>query len=104
MTFVKFKFFVVSAIVEYLNNIEQHSYDDLTDAIWWQCYEALHPSFHSNAISEIILNKLPPGLLTNYKLTKFHEIIQKGIREFILDTMPSAPPALVRRRAVIYNN
>ncbi len=87
-----FNYYLISAVSEYLNNVEQHSYQKLTDDWWQSIAEEFIPQFNAdnknleciqNTIFDKVIDCFPEKFLTEDQAKELFEQIGSAIDAFI---------------------
>lgn len=91
--FTHFNYKVVATFSEYLNDVEQHSYDELTDDWWLSLFSELDvidnvTDCDTSEIQKNILNcvlaKFPKSFLTDEQIVELKNNLNEAYNEFAL--------------------
>jgi hypothetical protein len=88
-----FQFHIVATFAEYLNNIEQHSYETLDDGVWWEnCAKEFIPIICDKTqkledtqkkLVEQVMSKFPDNFLTETQTKELSEQVGMAIQTLI---------------------
>ncbi len=93
LVFSRFNYYIVAMFCEYLNDVSQHSYDDLTDDWWRELFSELNivdtladcdTSDTEKKILDRVLTKLPDNFLTDEQTNEMSKYLKEEYVKFIL--------------------
>lgn len=89
--FKKFNYYIVGTFAEVLNEIEQHSYEKLTDDWWKACHAEVKtliqpPDVETEDIQQKILDKVlaefPKDMMTAEQITMLKKILDSSYKAY----------------------
>jgi hypothetical protein len=91
MTFQMFNYHIRSTVTEYLNNIQQHSHENLTEFWWTEQFNMVceliknktSPIIIQDKIIENALRILPENLLDSQQINQLYEFMNVAFASFI---------------------
>jgi hypothetical protein len=94
-----FQFHIVATFAEYLNDVEQHSYQKLDDGEWWEdCAKEFIPLIRDETqkledtqkkLFEKVMSKFPKNFLTEAQTKELSEQLGMAINTFIDRSTPA---------------
>lgn len=94
LIFSYFNYYIVAMVCEYLNDIKQHSYDDLTDDWWLTLFNEINiidKLVDCDTSEEEILNrvlaKFPNDFLTGEQINEMRKYLKEAYTEFVLSAL-----------------
>ncbi len=85
LTFIHFNYYVAGAVCEFLNNVEQHSYEPLNRNWWINCFSLVSAIDDDEThMKEIILNSVLEAIPKRLGILRdeLSEVIIFGVNEF----------------------
>jgi hypothetical protein len=86
LTFIHFNYFVAGAVCEFLNNVEQHSYEPLNRNWWINCFSLVSAIDDDDThMKEIILNSVLETIPKKLAILRdeLSEVITFGVKDFL---------------------
>lgn len=91
--FEQFTYYIVSAFSEFLNDIQQHSYEKLTDKWWQSCHTEIEsiimdsnviPTDIKNILVDRVINEFSKDFLTQEQTKALKNLIYKPFRSYYI--------------------
>jgi hypothetical protein len=88
-----FQYNIIATFAEYLNDVEQHSYEILDDGLWWEdCAREFIPIIRDETqkledtqkkLFEKVMSKFPEKFLTEAQTKELSEQLESACKDFI---------------------
>ena len=91
--FKQFNYYIVAAFSEFLNDIEQHSYEKLTDNWWQTCHKEIEsiimdsdvmPTDIKNILVDKVINEFATNFLTQDQTKALKDLIYKPFEAYYI--------------------
>lgn len=89
--FEKFQYYIVGLFAEVLNDIEQHSYQKLTDKWWFDVYTEIRtmlekPDANKDDIQKVVLekvlNEFPKDMIKDDQLVDLKKTLERACKDY----------------------